>query len=690
LLTRLPARPLDILASLLPNDLNASVLADYLVHSSHQTTTSDCTLTSPWDYLQVVALVNTVNLRVALGIAWAIQNWGRTKQGWVREDFVDASAALLRLAFQLSAETVDADEKRSWVVVKAFLWTSLQRVLMLYLWTHLDDHLQTGFSFDNQGMNIRALDSISEISIQLTLQELDDKKKAPYMCSWAYELLRNDRAAVTADLRRFHWCYCRLFGDRPARCKAGQQQCEGNSPQNCQRFKGAVVLDQSAHDSECNQSCKRLFWDRASFVNVSGATAVCIKTTDERYLRYCKASDKTLAISHVWSHGQGGRPDTTGFNACLHRRYTKLALYFKCDSYWMDTPCIPNEKALRAECIDFINKIFAQSMVTLVCDRDIMSVDISSLTMDLRESILATVLVCDWNVRAWTLLEAMRGRHNIYLLCKGDKVLSFRETLKTVSEKGRIDLAILFLTTQHLLPTEQIDDFEILGMKMVTPKDTMKQRGFISLGEASVLLSHRHATRDGDDVVIWSLLANETAIKNVAELWKSQVGFEVNTGFLMSNSPRLEGYSGLGWAPSCPSLQSPPRTDSKIYLAYDGVNSQMGLITSEGFQAKWLIHKFLMSSTDCDMRFPRNVKIARQSLQNYRWGALLRPGQRNPPSVPAPYQGKAKEPLLAICGSNDGRCWEWKGVYEWDSSDPLPNIFPDLKRDFLLEKVLLV
>ena len=26
--------------------------------------------------------------------------------------------------------------------------------------------------------------------------------------------------------------------------------------------------------------------------------------------------------------------------------------------------------------------------------------------------------------------------------------------------------------------------------------------GFVSLGEASILLSHRHATRDGDDIVI--------------------------------------------------------------------------------------------------------------------------------------------------------------------------------------------
>lgn len=29
-------------------------------------------------------------------------------------------------------------------------------------------------------------------------------QKSPYMCTWAYELLRRDRAAATLDLRTFH------------------------------------------------------------------------------------------------------------------------------------------------------------------------------------------------------------------------------------------------------------------------------------------------------------------------------------------------------------------------------------------------------------------------------------------------------------------------------------------------------
>lgn len=620
---------------------------------------------------------------------------------WPGKTIANAVMGLLSLTCRLSTESVATDAKRSWVVVKAFLWTLWQRALMLYLRSKMEFQLDSGFTFNEQELDIRGLACVPEIFAQRLAEHSNDQKEAQYMCSWAYELLRNDRACATTDLRRFHWCYNRLFRGRHARCKDGQQQCEGGSPENCQRFKGAVVSDQSAHSFDCDKSCRRLLWDRMSFTEVSGAKAVCLTTTDDKQLRYCKASGKTLAVSHVWSHGQGGRPDTTGFNACLHRRYEKLAILIGCDSYWMDTPCIPNEKALRTECINNINKIFNQSMVTLVCDRDIMGIEISNLSMDLQESILATLLVCDWNLRAWTLLEAMRGRHNIHLLCKRDQVVSFKETLKAVNENGRIDLAILFLTSQHLLPQPPPIDYGLFEEVWdTTEEDRMMQLGIISLGEASILLSHRHGTRDGDDVVIWSLLAGERAIKNVAELWKSHEGAKIQTGFLMSSSQRLQGYNGLGWAPSCPTLQSSPSKEPDrvlFYLAYDGENTQEGVITSEGFWAKWLIHKFLVSSAHYGVRFPGNIAISSRYLRNYCWGAILRPApRRGPRYIPALYPGKAKDPLVAVCGSNDGRCWEWKGVYEWATIDPSPELDPYGKepdasqRDFIIEDVLLI
>ena len=290
------------------------------------------------------------------------------------------------------------------------------------------------------------------------------------------------------------------------------------------------------------------------------------------------------------------------------------------------------------------------------------------------------------------------------MLCAGNKVLSFKETLEAVCENGRVDLATLFLTTQHLLQAVPIDDHDLFGTKLATKEDRMMQLGYVSLGEASILLSHRHATRDGDDVVIWSLLTHERAIKDVIQLWKSQIGSKINTGFLMSSSPRIQGRKGWSWAPSCPTLQPPSsfQSNEKVYLAYDGNSSQSGLITPEGLQAKWLVYEFLFSSAEKDTRFPRNVMIARQYLSSHRFGALLRPGQLpGPRLVPAPYQGKAKTPLIAICGSNDGRCWEWMGVFEWETSDPMPNLDPDPpkpgapkpgapRNDFLLKDILLV
>jgi hypothetical protein len=126
-----------------------------------------------------------------------------------------------------------------------------------------------------------------------------------------------------------------------------------------------------------------------------------------------------MAVSHVWSHGQGGRPEDdpanegTGLNSCLHDRYVRISKAYGCDSYWMDTPCISTDHRLCQIAITNINQVFADSKLTLICDKDLMAIDIEPLNVEVQESILATVLVCDWNVRAWTLLEALRDRRNL-------------------------------------------------------------------------------------------------------------------------------------------------------------------------------------------------------------------------------------------------------------------------------------
>lgn len=142
------------------------------------------------------------------------------------------------------------------------------------------------------------------------------------------------------------------------------------------------------------------FGAESYFFNVLGPGAVDIHLTDNGTLRYCSVTEGTLTVSYVWSYGQGGRPDNagsegTGFNLCLYRRYADLAVSLGCRLYWMDTACIPSERELRWECISQITYVFATSAKTLICDWDIMTIDISTHTVASYESLLANLLVYD-------------------------------------------------------------------------------------------------------------------------------------------------------------------------------------------------------------------------------------------------------------------------------------------------------
>lgn len=520
------------------------------------------------------------------------------------------------------------------------------------------------------------------------------------MCTWAYEALKAERGAATLDFRRFHDRFARCFSHKGARCRNGEP-CNGRSPGNCKRFKGAEILDQSAHDYLCPgpTKCTKLHWDEASYRSITRARAVSIEATGDNLLRYCSASAQTMSVSHVWSHGQGGRPEkktrdgqTGGMNICLHKRFASIAKEkFGCESYWMDTPCIPEDHALRRESIACINDIFTTSKATLVCDIDLMDIDISSImqegttasTIEIQESILATLLVCDWNVRAWTLLEAFRGRKNIYILCKHNAVISLKQILDSVCRHGSIDIATLYLTAQHLIPS------------LIHPPNSGRSHhpislGFISLEEAGSLLSHRHASRDSDDIVIWSLLFSGKACHSAEAMWRSKIpgqeleNLDINTGFLVSSAPRITGHPGLSWAPSCPAVHltdEQERDGLTAYLAFDGGGTSLASVAPFGLEAAWLIHRFPGGKSETAQTWPGLAAIVDKNLSDYLWGALLRPMAMNRwgETEPEKYRGNARGSLLVVCGSDDqnGAFWEWKGVWDW-AGNPLPEFRKEL------------
>ncbi|MCJ1425988.1 hypothetical protein MMC29_003889 [Sticta canariensis] len=686
LLTRLPARPLEL------PDVPILLHPAYLIPSASG---DEDPLTVQWQTLQVAAHVSSNVIRIAL---YTTMESGALP---MVPNFIDVVAELLEAASRLSstAESETEPVKQQWFIVRAFLWTSWQRCTMIFFSQYLGQYLNTGFRDDGgSSLVLRGTVPCPRLSIQEMSKLYSGSKKSKYMCGWAFELLRSDPVCIVMDFRRFHQRYSEVFQNHPSRCIPGlsNASCKGDQSDSCQRFKGMVIENQSAHDLNCLGDCERLTWDEVSYRSISGARAVSIDDTTglETKIKYCEASAKSLAISHVWSHGQGGRPED-GFNRCLHRRYISIAKVLGCTSYWMDTPCIPEDHELRQESISKINEVFMQSKVTLVCDRDLMEIDVTDLSIHIRERLLVTAIVCDWNIRAWTFLEAFRGRDSIYLLCKDNAVVSLKETVEFVHRYGSVDIGFLLLTVPHLLPSMVKSDY--YDLSKTAPGSAIN--GYLTVENSGSLLSHRQASRPGDDIVIWSLLLHEQVFDDAELFWRSREGKTLLTSYLLSSAPRL-GVRGLSWAPSSPNARLLADASGKLtsrLLSHDGRGSIAGSITEDGFEANWLLYDFVglgmaaraiatISRLDLgsEKLCHRNIrKIRDKYLKGYRWGALLRPikalGLREPAQNPA----DSSKIMVVVCATNDRVSfirspkddrifWEWKGIYEWDLTEPLP------------------
>ncbi|KAK3369472.1 hypothetical protein B0T24DRAFT_632681 [Lasiosphaeria ovina] len=710
-----------------------------------------------WPNLRAVRFVDSNVLRLALHIGstaeYVGENHGFQWLGAHPKSLANYISIVFEATFGIYTrlEKRQLPTRRSFFVLLAFLWTSWHRVVMLFYHHTLGMHLRAGYDFGRNRVS-----SIDLTSLMRKLSTAHTMQATPqYMCNWAFLHVSKDRAAMPPDFRAFKHRFSKVFASHDARCIGNSSQCQGLGPANCMRFMGATILDQSVHGDPCQggTTCHKLLWDEASFRNQlgGGGRAVSLEATDETHIRYHPAGLKTLAISHVWSHGQGGRPEENthalnggqkysgGFNICLHARYKRVAESLGCDSYWMDTPCIPCDHELRREAIANINTVFSQAMATLVCDRDIMSIDASNLTLELQESILSVLLVCDWNVRAWTLLEAIRGRKNIHLLFKDDKTVRLMDILCAVYSAGDISIANLYLTAQHLIPAVQSATDTPSSTSTTAPDTRIRTvpgsiesnesnglgSGLLSVQEAACLLSHRHASRQGDEVVIWSLLCSETPCYTAKDFWDACVQRAKNrsqlllvpTGLLMSSVPRLQA-KGLSWAPSRPNLPEECYTTSRpgsAIIAGDGAGTVIGIYQEAKLVAGWNVVRFdggrrralsLFTKTSSVLlpRVPgywfgvtsgqrlstarRLDRIAREYLPEYKFGALARPcpltsDVLNGENLREYGQGGA---VVAVLGTNDDRehpdrvahgdargVWTWVGVFKWDEDlAPLP------------------
>ncbi|ERF68612.1 hypothetical protein EPUS_07173 [Endocarpon pusillum Z07020] len=691
LLCRLPSIPLP-LGNVTSSLIFRSISPEYLVQPDTP---------ARWSNLKAVPYISTMVILLALLIISARtyhESWELISYEALRE-IPNTFIELLETSASLSTCATSAADAQAWMVVQSFLWASWQRYIMLFRWYVLGLHLQKGF--DPQIMTAFSLRQYSDFKEpgEEIEQGLDSAHECPqYMCKWAFRLLQSDRSAVCQDFRRLCAVFEEAFPGRRPRCILNSTtvalQCDGLSVDNCQRFKGLKITDQSAHAHAPQlpaRLCRPLFWDETSYRRVNGARAVCIDDdpADNR-LKYCAASRDTLTISHVWSHGQGGRPEIngTGLNDCLHIRYCRIARQFECTSYWMDTPCIPQDHHLRAEAISYINEVFARSKMTLICDRDLMELEVEAGPNEVQsyESIVATMLVCDWNVRAWTLLESMRGRRHIYVLCKNDTVISVKKALDVVHQRGHIDLATLALTAQHMLPWLDRLSSSVPGYD----PDLLP----LGIPEATLLLVNRHASRSGDDVVIWTLLTGSQPFFDPKDFWVHiwRTLREVPTGYLFSDVPRLQHIPGLRWAPSQPRRANSVRAFRSsipqhrpipsLGQFYDGEGTRHGRVERGGaFAAVWQAFELVVCSIvhtapsgDCSKSQQVLQDISQQSRLADSRILLLRPASYYPFSEnhSVLYNGNGGGPLIAVLSYKTEGVWIWRGLYEWPLDVELP------------------
>ncbi|CAG8956649.1 hypothetical protein HYFRA_00011960 [Hymenoscyphus fraxineus] len=690
LLTRLPAVPLQIdLTSHLWGDPSTVKLPNEYLNQDVYIDENSVNPRSPWSQLQVVSRISTVTLKLALLVTNSDD--GRRNLGLGLRSFVDFISRLLDAGSSAGSSDYDILGNS---IVDAFLWTTWQRSLMLHYWFILKTHLVSGYNSEwDTILALRGCVKLSNPSVRATLHG-SARQNHDYMCPWAFQLLRSSRVSLGLDFRRFHEHFSTLHRGKGARCQfESSEPCDGSHPLSCGRFldKRLVQGEQSLHDESCSGSCKKICWDAKSYTKITGPTAISLKGCSAK-VRYTQANEDTLAISHVWSHGQGSRPHA-GINKCLHKRYIGLAKSHGCTSYWIDSMCIPSSHELRTEAIGFINRIFATSKITLVCDKDLMAVDISNLTRDLIESVLSSFFVCDWNVRAWTLLEAMKGSHAIYILCRFNKTISLRDALIEIHQFGSVDISILCLTAQHLIPSST-EAFR---------RSSSRQSTEVS----GSLLSHRHATRDNDDIVIWSLLSTIHVYHNAEDMWRSKIGHRIATAYLLSNTPRLEGTRGFSWAPKTPYIriesEGPTRNLLGPYHSFEGSNSELGQITPRGLLAEWLVYYIALEDallyqdspvtmTELSVTGERKETVlpghktinncwslAQSFCDTYEHVILIQPrvNSRSVAYNAANNRGETHGDVFAICVSQDEDRWTWKSVQAWPRSISSPPFFSD-------------
>lgn len=181
---------------------------------------------------------------------------------------INYKAELLEVASVLSSQELDAIERGKWVLLRAFLWTNWQRLVMLWLHFQLDKHLRERRYRHHKQYTLQVRTTfptpgVSSDEFGKNPSYRDKYPNIPYMCRWSFILLRTQPALATGDHRASLHRYASLFAGKHQRCNPirAEALCDGVHPERYQRFIGIQVVDQSGHNNACDRNiigcCRR-------------------------------------------------------------------------------------------------------------------------------------------------------------------------------------------------------------------------------------------------------------------------------------------------------------------------------------------------------------------------------------------------------------------------------------------------
>ncbi|OJI97561.1 hypothetical protein ASPVEDRAFT_36982 [Aspergillus versicolor CBS 583.65] len=210
------------------------------------------------------------------------------------------------------------------------------------------------------------------------------------------------------------FAYASVSGPVIRRSSSDHASC---TVQGCIRNNIPDTENYKARHVEATCRCENVAVDKV--VDLLGAGKIPVIKRNPSALGELHAVDSTetkyVAISHVWADGLGSTAEK-GIPSCqVDALIAKTGQIEPNGAFWLDSLCVPNERAMRKKAIGLMAQTYRNAAVVLVLDSTIRSTSVTAA----RELKLLRTLSSGWMQRLWTLQEAVLAGNVVFAFADG-------------------------------------------------------------------------------------------------------------------------------------------------------------------------------------------------------------------------------------------------------------------------------